>query len=201
MLYSLDRELLNQKLFEGNQPVATSSVSPLDATFSTETPTYPYDPEKAKVLLKEAGYQMVNGVQMKDGQPLELEFMTTSGNKTRELVQQFAQGQWKKVGIKAVINNQPARVYFGSTLNERKHKGLAMFAWSSSPESLPDTVLHSAHIPSKENGWSGQNYGGYVNPKMDQIIEKIEGEVNAEKRKEFWKEFQNLFYSPTLKSV
>ena len=193
LLYSLDRELLNQKLFEGNQPVATSSVSPLDATFSTETPTYPYDPEKAKALLKEAGYQMVNGVQMKDGQPLEFEFMTTSGNKTRELVQQFAQGQWKRVGIKAVINNQPARVYFGSTLSERKHKGLAMFAWSSAPESLPDTTLHSAHIPTKENGWAGQNYGGYANPKMDQIIEKIEGEVNVEKRKEFWKEFQNLY--------
>ena len=107
------------------------------------TPFYNYDPEKAKQLLKEAGYKLVNGVQMKDGQPLELEFMTTAGNKTRELVQQFAQGQWKKVGIKVVINNQPARVYFGTTLNERKHKGLAMFAWSSSPESLPNTVLHS----------------------------------------------------------
>ncbi|CAM3721718.1 peptide ABC transporter substrate-binding protein [Vibrio aquimaris] len=193
LLYGLDRELLTQKLFQGKQPVATTSVNPLDSTFDPNTPFYNYDPEKAKQLLKEAGYKLVNGVQMKNGQPLELEFMTTAGNKTRELVQQFAQGQWKKVGIKVVINNQPARVYFGATLNERKHKGLAMFAWSSSPEGLPNTVLHSEHIPSKENGWSGQNYAGYSNAKMDGLIDQLEAEVDAEKRKALWKSLQNLY--------
>ena len=156
LLCSLDRELLTQAI-SGQATCRNDKRRPLDSTFDPNTPFYNYDPEKAKQLLKEAGYKLVNGVQMKNGQPLELEFMTTAGNKTRELVQQFAQGQWKKVGIKVVINNQPARVYFGTTLNERKHKGLAMFAWSSSPESLPNTVLHSEHIPSKEN-WSGQNY-------------------------------------------
>ena len=60
--------------------------------------------------------------------------MTTAGKK-RELVQQVLQSQWQKIGVKVSINNQPARVYFGETLNQRKHKGLAMFAWYSSPES------------------------------------------------------------------
>ncbi|NOH70404.1 peptide ABC transporter substrate-binding protein [Vibrio pectenicida] len=193
LLYGLDRELLTKKLFEGKQPVASSSVSPLDATFSPNALSYSYDPEKAKQLLKQAGYKLVDGVQVKDGQSLALEFMTTAGNKTRELVQQFAQGQWKKVGIKVVINNQPARVYFGTTLNERKHKGLAMFAWSSSPESLPNTTLHSDYIPTQENGWAGQNYAGYSSAKMDDLIDKIEAEVNTEKRKALWKSLQNLY--------
>ena len=33
LLYGLDRELLTQKLFQGKQPVATTSVNPLDSTF------------------------------------------------------------------------------------------------------------------------------------------------------------------------
>ncbi|CCN81472.1 putative ABC-type dipeptide transport system,periplasmic component [Vibrio nigripulchritudo SFn27] len=193
LLFGLDRELLTKKLFAGKQKVANSNVSPLDASFDPNAPSYSYDPEKAKALLKEAGYKLVNGVQMKNGKPLEIEFMTTSGNKTRELVQQFAQGQWKKVGIKTIINNQTARVYFGTTLNQRQHKGLAMFAWGSSPEQLPRTTLHSEYIPTKENGWSGQNYAGYKNPKMDELINKIDEELNFEKRMELWKEFQNLY--------
>ncbi|MDA0148929.1 peptide ABC transporter substrate-binding protein [Vibrio sp. LaRot3] len=193
LLFGLDRELLTEKLFAGQQKVASSSVSPLDASFDASAPNYPFDQEKAKALLKEAGYELVNGVQMKNGKPLELEFMTTSGNKTRELVQQFAQGQWKKIGVKIIINNQTARVYFGTTLTERKHKGLAMFAWGSSPEQLPRTTMHSEYIPTKDNGWSGQNYAGYSNPEMDKVIEQIEAELNVEKRMELWKTFQNIY--------
>ncbi|WP_260260385.1 peptide ABC transporter substrate-binding protein [Vibrio intestinalis] len=193
LLFGLDRELLTEKLFAGQQKVASSSVSPLDASFDASAPNYPFDQEKAKALLKEAGYELVNGVQMKNGKPLELEFMTTSGNKTRELVQQFAQGQWKKIGVKIIINNQTARVYFGTTLTERKHKGLAMFAWGSSPEQLPRTTMHSEYIPTKDNGWSGQNYAGYSNPAMDKVIEQIEAELNVEKRMELWKTFQNIY--------
>ncbi len=193
LLYALDRELLNKRLFEGSQPVANSSVSILDATFADDTPGYSYDPEKAKALLKEAGYKLVNGVQMKDGKPLEIEFMTTAGNKTRELVQQFAQGQWKQVGIQAVINNQTARVFFGSTLTERKHKGLAMFAWSTAPEHLPRTTLHSDFIPTEENSWYGQNYAAYSNAEMDRLIDQIDVELDVEKRKALWKKLQHIY--------
>ena len=45
-----------------------------------------------------------------------------------------------------------------------------MFAWISSPEHVPRTTLHSEEIPTAENGWSGQNYVGYVNPEMDALI-------------------------------
>ncbi len=193
LLYSLDRKLLTDKLFNGAQPVADSSVSVLDATFATDTPHYEYHPEKAKALLKEAGYELVNGVQMKDGQPLEIVFSTTSGNKTRELVQQFAQGQWKQVGINTVIDNQTARVFFGTTMSQRKHQGLGMFAWGTGPEHLPRTTLHSKYIPTEENNWAGQNYAAYSNPQMDSLIERIDVELNLEKRKELWRELQHLY--------
>ena len=149
--------------------------------------------KKAKTLLKEAGYKLVNGIQTKDGKPLSVVFGTTSGNKTRELVQQFAQGQWKQVGIETVIDNQTARVFFGTTLTQRKHQGLAMFAWGSGPEHLPRTTLHTDYIPTEENGWSGQNFGAYSNPEMDSLLERIDVELNLEKRIELWRELQHIY--------
>ena len=78
-------------------------------------------------------------------------------------MQQVLQSQWKDVGVEVTIRNEPARVYFGGTLSERRFTGMGMFAWFSSPENVPRTVLHSDHIPTAENNWSGQNYTGFNN--------------------------------------
>ncbi len=46
--------------------------------------------------------------------------MTTAGNRTRELVEQVLQSQWKRLGIEVRIRNEPARVFFGETVSKRK---------------------------------------------------------------------------------
>ena len=84
--------------------------------------------------------------------------MTTAGNRTRELVSQVLQSQWRFIGIDVRIRNEPARVFFGQTVTERKFPAMAMFAWISSPENVPRSQLHSAHIPSAGNNYAGQNY-------------------------------------------
>ena len=70
---------------------------------------------------------------MKDGKRLSLEIMTTAGDRTRELVEQVLQGQWKAVGVEIRIRNEPARVFFGETVSKRKFPDLALFAWFSGP--------------------------------------------------------------------
>ena len=70
---------------------------------------------------------------------------------------------------------------------------LALFAWLSSPESVPLTTLHSSQIPSEENAWSGQNYTGYNSPQMDRLIDSIERELDPEKRRLLWAELQDLY--------
>ncbi|WP_163392291.1 peptide ABC transporter substrate-binding protein [Enterovibrio norvegicus] len=194
LLYGANREQLVDKLFSGKQPVADTNTSPRDLGFYPEVKRYEYNPEKAKSLLKQAGYTEKNGVMVDaDGNELHIELATTAGNKTRELVQQVLQSQWKKIGVKVSINNQPARVYFGDTLTQRKHKGLAMFAWYSAPENPPRTILHSNSIPTEDNGWSGQNYIGYQNPKMDALLERVEAELDDEKRKAIFFEIQKIY--------
>lgn len=195
LLYGIDREALVTQLFGGHQPVALSSVSPLDSVFTEDVPTYAYDVERAGALLDEAGWSAMRGGIRHDasGRPLRLEIATTAGNRTRELVEQVVQAQLRAVGVDLVIRNEPARVLFGQTLSRRGFTGLALFGWVSSPENPPRSTLHSEEIPSAANGWSGQNYTGYSNPRMDALLDAIEIELDPERRNAIWAEIQRLY--------
>ncbi|MGH6621626.1 MAG: peptide ABC transporter substrate-binding protein, partial [Alphaproteobacteria bacterium] len=176
LLYAIDRKTITEKLFEGHQPVADGSIHPLDTVFNKDLPKYAYDPARANALLDEAGWkEMRDGFRHNaKGERLQFDFMTTAGNKSRELVQQAMQSQWRQLGIDVRIRNEPARVFFGETVTKRKFKAMALFAWLSSPENIPRTTLHSTMIPTEANNWSGQNYTGYDNPKMDKLIDDLE---------------------------
>ncbi len=195
LLYALDRATVSEVLFAGRQPVADTNVSPLDWMVADGVRRYPFAPDTAAELLDAAGWsRLVDGIRHDaDGRPLALELMTTAGNRSRELVQQILKSQWKAVGIDVRIRNQPARVFFGQTVSERRFKAMAMFAWISAPESVPRTTLHSDQIPSPENGFAGQNYAGFRNGDVDALIEAIEIELDREKRRELWRHLQEIY--------
>ena len=195
LIYAIDRKAISESLFGGRQPVAHSSVNPLDWVFAEDVPKYAYDPEKTAALLDEAGWSIKNrGVRTNaKGQELTFEIMTTAGNRTRELVQQILQSQWKAVGFDIKIKNEPARVFFGRTMTERRYLGLGMYAWMSSPENVPRTTLHSEHIPTKANNFAGQNYTSFKNAEIDELLETIETQLDKSKRKELWRRLQHIY--------
>jgi peptide/nickel transport system substrate-binding protein len=195
LLYALDREAIVGQIFAGRQPVADSNVSPLDRMYAGDVRRYHYDPNAAAKLLDEAGWsKLANGVRVNAvGRPLQLEIMTTTGDRTRELVQQVLQSQWNRAGIDVRIRNQPARVFFGDTVSHRRFSALAMFAWISAPESVPRTTLYSNEIPTMANGWAGQNYTGFRSAEVDALIDAIEVELDEGKRRALWHQLQAIY--------
>ena len=195
LIYAIDRKAISERLFGGRQPVAHTSVNPLDWVFAEDVPKYSYDPKKTAALLDEAGWSIKKrGVRTNaKGQKLTFEIMTTAGNRTRELVEQILQSQWKAVGFDIKIKNEPARVFFGQTMTERRYSGLGMYAWMSSPENVPRTTLHSEHIPTKANNFAGQNYTSFKNAEMDELLETIEIQLDKSKRKKMWKRLQHIY--------
>ena len=149
VIHAIDRDAISQQLFEGKQKPAHGQTNPLDRVYFDGIRKYAHDPKQAAALLDEAGWQAgAGGIRQNEkGEPLRLEIMTTAGNKTRELVQQVLQSQWRQVGIDVRIRNEPARVFFGETVAKRKFTAMAMFAWISSPENIPRSTLHSDEIP------------------------------------------------------
>jgi peptide/nickel transport system substrate-binding protein len=195
LLLGIDRAAVSRELFDDKQPVADTSVNPLDWVYDPTVPKVTHDPAQAGALLDQAGWNVIkDGIRHNaQGERLSFELMTTAGNRTRELVQQVLQSQWRQLGIEARIRNEPARVFFGETVTRRRFNGLALFAWVSSPESVPRSTLHSQEIPSAENGWSGQNTSGYRSPEMDRLVDAIEVELDRDRRKTLWSQLQHLY--------
>ncbi|HEX2887074.1 peptide ABC transporter substrate-binding protein [Vineibacter terrae] len=195
LMLGIDREAISARLFEGKQPVAHSSVNPLDPMYSPGARHYAYDAAAARKLLDEAGFSEIRGGvrQNAKGERLSIELATTAGNRNRELIQQVLQSQWKQIGIDVRLKVEPPRVFFGDTVNKRAYSGLAMYAWVSAPQSVPRTTLHSQEIPSQANNWSGQNSGGYKNPEMDRLLDAMEVELDVARRKALFGEMQRIY--------
>jgi peptide/nickel transport system substrate-binding protein len=180
LIMGLDREALSQQLFEGRQPIAHTSVNPLDWVYYDAVPEYREDLDAAAALLDQAGWDQIRGGVRHNaaGEPL---------------TQQVLQSQWQRLGIDVRIRNEPARVFFGETTSKRNFDAMAMFAWISAPENVPRSTLHSEEIPTEANGWSGQNYTGYRNAEMDRLIDAIEVELDREKRETMWHRLQEIY--------
>ncbi len=192
---AVDRQQIVDRLFEGRQPVARTFVNPLDWMHDETVATTNFDLPLARRLLDEAGWRPgPDGIRRNAaGERLSLELMTTAGNRSRELVQQVLQGMWRQAGIEVRIRNEPPRVFFGETVSRRRFQGLALFAWISSPENVPRTILHSSEIPTEARNWSGQNYTGFRNTEMDDLIEAIPLELDREKRRPMWRRVQEIY--------
>lgn len=195
LLMATDRAQITERLFGGRQPVAHTSVNPLDPMHDPQVRQWPFDLARARALLDEAGWTPgPDGIRRNAaGERLSLEFMTTAGNRAREQVQQVLQGMWRQAGIEARIRNEPPRVFFAETLSRRRFQGLALFAWISAPESVPRSSLHSDEIPREERNWSGQNYGAFRNAEMDVLTHTIPEELDRERRREMWRRLQAIY--------
>jgi peptide/nickel transport system substrate-binding protein len=194
LLYGVDRDAISQQLFAGREPVAASSVSPLDWVYTDDVPHYPYDPTKARALLDAAGWRGEDGGIRRNaaGKTLTLDLATTAGNRIRELVEQVLQSQWRDIGVELHLKNQPARVLFGESVTKRNFT-MALFAWTSAPENVPRSTLHSDEIPTAETGWRGQNYAGFKNAEMDRLIDAIEIELDRDRRAALWHRLEALY--------
>ncbi|MBK6296481.1 MAG: peptide ABC transporter substrate-binding protein [Rhodoferax sp.] len=195
LLLGIDRETLVKQLVDGKFPVAHSWVNPMDAGYDPNVTKYPFDQTKAKALLDQAGFKPgADGIRANAaGQRLSLEYMTTAGNKLRELIQQVLQNQWKQIGVEAVIKNVPARTYFGETLKKQQFTALAELAWSSNPEEPPTNTLASSAIPNAANNYGGANYSQFSDPTMDRLIGEVQRELDPAKRKPLWAQMQKIY--------
>lgn len=188
--HSINKKQISEKIYQGLYPPAFSDQTPLSWAYNKKIENYyPYDPEKAKALLDEAGWKPgLDGIRTKDGDRLSLKITTVAGRKARELTELVMKYYFKKVGIELVIDNVPGTILFGpypgGTLKGGKFD-LGMWAWVAGVDPDNNSLWHSSQIAGKGN--NGQNSTRFRNAEMDKLLVEGTQVLEREKRAAIYK--------------
>ncbi len=106
LAYALDRGALVKKVTHGVAVTGDSDQPSFFWAYNPAVTRYPYDPNRAKELLDQAGWLMgPDGIRVKNGRPLRLLLVGFTGSATASDTQVFAQEAWRQVGIDVTIKN------------------------------------------------------------------------------------------------
>lgn len=165
MQYAIDKEQLIRVVLQG-QAVPMSSPFPQGVAggFVSSLQPYPYDPEKAKALLAQAGYP--------DG--FSISFKAPDGRYLQDKqVAEAIVGQLAKVGIKAELETTEWSTYVQGIVG-RKYE---LFLLSQGGLQIG---------PAVQTNWSSRIKGiawqGYTNPQVDDLIDQAAKTVDGPKR-------------------
>ncbi|MBF0494326.1 MAG: peptide-binding protein [Candidatus Omnitrophica bacterium] len=158
------------------------------AYYNDKVTLYEYNIEKAKNLLKEAGWVDADddGILEKDGKKFSFTLVTNQGNQAREDAATIIQNQWAKIGVKVEIRTM-AWVSFLDQVIDKKNFQAIMLAWNLSLDPDPYSIWHTNAI--KNNGLNSISYS---NKEVDSLIEEGRREFDTEKRKKIYHEIHRL---------
>jgi peptide/nickel transport system substrate-binding protein len=166
---AINRQALAERVMEGLAIPAANIVSPGVFGHNEALKPEAYDPEGAKRLLAEAGY--ANGFAV-----------TLAGPNNRyindEQVLQACAQMLTRVGIRTAVEASPMSVFLSRVRAEET--SFALLGWGSFAADLALRSLVASPNPGKGHGaW---NWARYANPRLDQLVERALGSVDAKER-------------------
>jgi peptide/nickel transport system substrate-binding protein len=182
MNYAVNKEAIVRDILKGTGIVAHSPMSPIYGKYhvkATEVKGYPYDPAKAKELLKQAGYP--NGFTCNFIVP-----ESGSGMQSPVEMATVIQANLAAVGIKCNIQT----FEWGTYLQKfREGPDISEMSWNPSigdPDQLIYMLLHSSRFPPAFNA------GFYKNEKVDELLDKARTTSKEDLRAKYYSEAQKI---------
>lgn len=188
--FATPRDALVKGVLHGQGQPASTIFKPGTWAYNNSIKPYPYNLEKAKELLKEAGWVDTNndGILDKDGQDFRFTIITNQGNSLRLRTAEILQYAFSQLGIEVKIRTQEWSTFITNTINKSQFDAIIM-GWSLSAEPDPYSIWHSSQI--KEGQF---NFIHYKNKEVDQLIEKARAEMVQEKRKVHLDRLQEILH-------
>lgn len=183
--YAINKPSLVDNILQGSADVATGPIpSAFSWAYNNEVKPYPYDPQKARQLLKEAGaegatltfYVTEGGSGMLDPLPMAVAI----------------QADLKAVGLQVKIetyewNTYLAKVNAGLTPQVQ----MAEMAWmTNDPDTLPFLTLRSDALPDQ----GGFNSGYYHNPEVDRLLQQARLTTDNASRATLYRQVQQIVH-------
>jgi peptide/nickel transport system substrate-binding protein len=178
--YAVQKDAIIRDILKGTAIVATTPLSPVYGAYHEDkTQRYPYDPQKAKALLKEAGY--ANGFDVTF-------YVPESGSGMQSPVEMgtVIQANLAAVGVRAKIQTMEWGAYLKKYLDG---PDMAEMSWNPSigdPDHMMYMLLSSDRFPPAFNA------GFYQNPRVDELLRKGRTTIDDRERIPLYREAQRL---------
>jgi peptide/nickel transport system substrate-binding protein len=180
--YGLDRAGVVKSFYAGRGTVADEFMPPEVVGYSKTVKKYPYNPEKAKQLLRQAGLTL----------PVEVEFWYPTDVSRPYMpdparnFQAFA-ASLDKSGFKVVPKSAPWRPDYVSRVQAGTAGALNLIGWTGDfgdPDNFIGTFFRT-----KQGQW------GFNNPKLFALLNKALIETNLTKRAALYRQANNMIMS------
>jgi peptide/nickel transport system substrate-binding protein len=170
--YATNKEAIVERLLFGYATVAGQVAMPDAFGHNPDVKPYPYDIDKAKQLLTEAGYP--------DGFDIPMDAPIGYVAHAQEVAQAVI-GDWAKVGVKVTLTMTEWATYNSEKLLSKDRAGLApTYVMLKRYPSLDVGETLNTAFPSDAQ-W---NYDQYSNPQIDEMIKEQGSTLDQDKRKE-----------------
>jgi peptide/nickel transport system substrate-binding protein len=186
--YAINKEEIISGVLLGLGKPATGPYKPGTWAYNGKVKTYPYNPQRARELLREAGWIDANsdGILEKGGQPFVFEIITNQGNETRQKCAEIIQRQLKEVGINVKIRILEWAAFVNDFINKRRFDAVIL-GWTITLDPDAYDVWHSSKTAPEE-----LNFMSYKNREADELLEKGRGTFNQKERKKYYDRFQEI---------
>ena len=176
MNYAVNKDAIIQIVTHGVGTPPTSFMSKTTPLHVGDQPLYPYDLEKAKQLMKEAGFE--NG--------FETGLLTLAANQDEAGISTTLQQMWSQIGIKLNIEQAD-----NPTRTQRYREGkfyMRMGAWTddiADPNERASYFVYSPNIQALHSGWK--------NDEADKLFDDSQKEMDPAKRAEMYARMQEIY--------
>ncbi len=178
---AIDIEAIKSKVMRGSSRPSALLIAPEFYARSGEFKRYPYDVDAAKKLLTEAGYP--------DGFELQMD-CPNDRYVNDEAICQAVTSMLARINVKVKLNAQPKAKFFekcGPTQGNPYDCSFSLLGWT--PGSGDSWNVIASHATCRDAKGVGKvspaavsSYGGYCNPKVDDLSVKILTETDLKKR-------------------
>lgn len=180
--YAIDRQELVDGVLLGLGEVIATPYKPGTPWVNTAVHPRPFDPEKARKLLAEAGWtdHDGDGIVDKNGQPLSFTVLTNNGNKMRADTATIMQQRLKAVGIAIKVRLVEWSAFIENFINKRDFDAVIL-GWSLTPKPDQYNIWHSS-----QTGPRQFNFVSYRNDKVDRALVAARRTFDTTERKRLY---------------
>lgn len=179
---AINRQALAEFMTNGFGPLADSWYRPDEPRRAAlAIPQFPHDPSAAPALLASVGWKRgADGLLVNDrtGEQFKTQIWANVAAGWDKLGFAVAE-DWKGLGVEAEIHQIPPN-RTGDREYEAGHTGV--FVTNVNEEQYYVNRLHSARTPSAATRWVGNNRGGYQNPQVDALYDRLVATIDPQER-------------------